>query len=124
MNRRDSTKMRKCESNARKRESNARKRESEVTGARCPLLLVALLVSFALSLLVAPSKGSAQSGVLIPSSMKDKPDDSILSLALMNVDVLVDNQHARVRVLQIFDSHAPQVLEGKYLFDLSPRASV
>jgi Ca-activated chloride channel family protein len=117
MNRRDSTKMRKCE-------SNARKRESEVTGARCPLLLVALLVSVALSLLVAPSKGSAQSGVLIPSSMKDKPDDSILSLALMNVDVLVDNQHARVRVLQIFDSHTPQVLEGKYLFDLSPRASV
>lgn len=117
MNRRDSTKMRKCESNARERESKA-------TGARGSLLLVALLVSFALSLLVAPSKGSAQSGVLIPSSMKDKPDDSILSLALMNVDVLVDNQHARIRVLQIFDSHAPQVLEGKYLFDLSPRASV
>lgn len=117
MNRRDSTKMRKCESNARKRESKA-------MGARGSVLLVALLMSFALSLLVAPSKGSAQSGVLIPSSMKDKPDDSILSLGVMNVDVLVDNQHARVRVLQIFDSHAPQVLEGKYLFDLSPRASV
>jgi Ca-activated chloride channel family protein len=70
------------------------------------------------------SRSSAQSGVLIPSSVKDAPDDSILSLAVMNVDVLVDNQHARVRVLQIFDSHTSQVLEGKYLFDLSPRASV
>lgn len=110
MNLRDATKM--------------RGRKSKATGAGGSVLLVALLVSFALSLLLAPSKGSAQSGVLIPSSIKEKPDDSILSLGVMNVDVLVDNQHARVRVLQIFDSHAPQVLEGKYLFDLSPRASV
>jgi Ca-activated chloride channel family protein len=74
--------------------------------------------------LLPPPTGSAQSGVLIPSSIKEQPDDSILSLEVMNVDVLVDNQHARVRVLQIFDSHSAQVLEGKYLFDLSPRASV
>jgi Ca-activated chloride channel family protein len=110
MNLRDSTEM--------------RRRKSKATGAGGSVLLVALLVSVALSLLLAPSKGSAQSGVLIPSSIKERPDDSILSLGVMNVDVLVDNQHARVRVLQIFDSHAPQVLEGKYLFDLSPRASV
>jgi Ca-activated chloride channel family protein len=86
--------------------------------------LVSLLVSLMLPLLLSPSRGSAQSGVLIPSSIKDKPDDSILSLEVMNVDVLVDNQQACVRVLQIFDSHSPQVLEGKYLFDLSPHASV
>jgi Ca-activated chloride channel family protein len=86
--------------------------------------LLLLLLTLALPALLPPSKGSAQSGVLIPSSIKDTPDDSILSLALMSVDVLVDNQHARVRVLQIFDNHSPQVLEGKYLFDLSPRASV
>ena len=84
------------------------------------LLLPALL----LPLLFPTDKGRAQSGVLIPSSVGDKPDESLLSLAVMNVDVLVDNQHARVRVLQIFDSHAAQVLEGKYLFDLSPNASV
>ena len=83
-----------------------------------PLALLPLL------LLLPPSRGGAQSGVLIPSSIKKTPDDSILSLAVMNVDVLVDNQHARVRVLQIFDSHSPQVLEGKYLFDLSPRTAV
>jgi Ca-activated chloride channel homolog len=91
-----------------------------VPRARWLLLLLALV----LLPLLAPSPGGAQSGVLIPSSVKNEPDDSLLSLALMNVDVLVDNQHARVRVLQIFDSHSAQVLEGKYLFDLSPRASV
>ncbi|HJQ32387.1 MAG TPA: VIT and VWA domain-containing protein [Pyrinomonadaceae bacterium] len=85
---------------------------------------LALLLALLLPLLLPPPRGGAQSGVLIPSTLKDTPDDSILSLASMNVDVLVDNQHARVRVLQIFDSHSPQVLEGKYLFDLGPRASV
>src|SRR5215218_1429465 len=85
------------------------------------LLLLLVLVP---CLLLPPPPGGAQSGVLIPSSIKDKPDDSVLSLGVMNVDVLVDNQHARVRVLQIFDSHSPQALEGKYLFDLSPRAAV
>jgi Ca-activated chloride channel family protein len=101
-----------------------RRRESNAVSARHLVPLVLLLGALTTPLLVAPSKGSAQSGVLIPSSIKDKPDDSILSLAVMNVDVLVDNQHARVRVLQIFDSHSTQALEGKYLFDLSPRASV
>src|ERR1051325_527017 len=86
--------------------------------------LTLTLTLLSLLLLLPLTRGGAQSGVLIPSSVKDTPDDSVLSLASMNVDVLVDNQHARVRVLQIFDSHSAQVLEGKYLFDLSPRASV
>ncbi|HWW77222.1 MAG TPA: VIT domain-containing protein, partial [Pyrinomonadaceae bacterium] len=85
---------------------------------------LAPLLALLLPLLLPPPRGGAQSGVLIPSTVKDTPDDSILSLARMNVDVLVDNQHARVRVLQIFDSHSAEVLEGKYLFDLGPRASV
>jgi len=67
--------------------------------------------------------GSAQSGALIPST-SDKPDSATLSLQVMKVDVLIDNQHARVRVLQIFDSHVAQALEGKYLFALPPQASV
>lgn len=67
--------------------------------------------------------GSAQSGALIPST-SDKPDSATLSLQGMKVDVLIDNQHARVRVLQIFDSHVAQALEGKYLFALPPQSSV
>ncbi len=57
----------------------------------------------------------------MPSSIKDKPDASLLSLQVMNVDVLIDNQHASVRVLQIFDNHTAQALEGKYLFALPPQ---
>jgi Ca-activated chloride channel family protein len=84
-------------------------------------MLLALVMIFLVGLPLRPSH--AQSGVLIPSS-KDKPDASILSLQVMNVDVLIDNQHATVRVLQIYDNHTAQTLEGKYLFALPPGASV
>ncbi len=85
-----------------------------------------LLIIFLLMLALAFGiwRGAAQSGVLIPSSVKEEADPSILSLQVMNVDVLIDNQHARVRVLQIFDSHSPQTLEGKYLFALPPDSSI
>jgi Ca-activated chloride channel homolog len=85
------------------------------------LLLLALALILATGLPFHP--GLAQSGALIPST-KDKPDASILSLQVMNVDVLIDNQHATVRVLQIYDNHTSQTLEGKYLFALPPGASV
>ena len=81
-----------------------------VVGVICGCLLVVRLIS-------------AQSGVLIPST-GNKPDPNTLSLNVMNVDVLIDNQHARVKVLQIFDNHTSQVLEGKYLFALPPTASI
>jgi Ca-activated chloride channel family protein len=83
------------------------------------LIFVVLLLPLGWSL----RHGSAQSGVLIPSS-STKPDPAILSLQVMKVDVLIDNQHARVRVLQIFDCHVVQPVEGKYLFALPPQASV
>jgi len=67
---------------------------------------------------------NAQSGALIPVSVKNEPDSSILSLQVMKVDVEIDNQHARVKVLQIFDSHTDQVLEGKYLFALPSQSSI
>src|SRR5436309_3870907 len=84
-------------------------------------MLLAILLVLVLSLPFHPSR--AQSGALIPST-KEKPDSSILSLQVMNVDVLIDNQHATVRVLQIYDNHTAQTLEGKYLFALPPDASV
>ena len=76
-----------------------------------------------LSLITVARLISAQSGVLIPST-GNKPDPKTLSLNVMNVDVLIDNQHARVKVLQIFDNHTSQVLEGKYMFALPPAASI
>lgn len=65
----------------------------------------------------------AQSGVLIPLPSK-KPDAKVLSLAVMNVEITIDNQHATVKVMQIFDNHAAQTLEGKYVFALPPKSSI
>jgi Ca-activated chloride channel homolog len=83
--------------------------------------LCALLV-FILNYPVQRSR--AQSGALIPTGSKNQPDPTILSLQVMRVDIRIDNQHAHVRVLQIFDNHTAQTLEGKYLFALPPSASI
>ncbi len=66
---------------------------------------------------------AAQSGVLIPTS-EGKPNPKVLSLQLMNVDVLIDNQHARIKIIQIFDNHTAEIMEGKYLFALPPASSI
>ena len=84
---------------------------------------IVLALAILLSLVVVARLISAQSGVLIPLP-GTKPDASKLSLNVMNVDVLIDNQHARVKVLQIFDNHTSAVLEGKYLFALPAPASI
>ena len=87
------------------------------------IIRVVLGVGILLPVVAVARLISAQSGVLIPST-GDKPDPKTLSLNVMNVDVLIDNQHARVKVLQIFDNHTAQALEGKYLFALPPTASI
>lgn len=66
----------------------------------------------------------AQSGVLIPISVKDKPDEKILSLALMDVEICVDNQYATVKITQVFDNHTENRLEGKFLFALPQTSAV
>src|ERR1043166_3356592 len=87
------------------------------------LLRLLIVVTLLLPIFFSYRHGSAQSGVLIPST-GSKPDANTLSLQVMNVDVLIDNQHARVKVMQIFDSHSAQLLEGKYLFALPQTASI
>ena len=66
---------------------------------------------------------SAQSGVLIPTDEKN-PNPKILSLAVMNVEITIDNQHATVKVMQIFDNHTDRTLEGKYVFALPQKSSI
>ena len=66
---------------------------------------------------------SAQSGVLIPTS-ENKPNPKMLSLAVMNVEITIDNQHATVRLVQIFDNHTANTLEGKYVFALPQKSSI
>ncbi|MEP7337344.1 MAG: VIT domain-containing protein, partial [Acidobacteriota bacterium] len=85
-------------------------------------IALSLMLAVALSLPAAGSR--AQSGALIPTTLKNEADASILSLQVMKVDVTIDNQQAHVHVLQIFDSHVSQVLEGKYLFAPPPQSSI
>src|SRR4030095_7726988 len=87
-------------------------------------LIVGALAGVSIAFAALSRHTNAQSGALIPVSVKNEPDSSILSLQVMKVDVEIDNQHARVKVLQIFDSHMDQVLEGKYLFALPSQSSI
>jgi Ca-activated chloride channel family protein len=87
-------------------------------------LCIVLSLTLAGALVAPAARSRAQSGVLIPTTIKNTPDDAILSLPVMKVDVTIDNQHAHVRVLQIFDNHIGQALEGKYLFALPPQSSI
>lgn len=72
---------------------------------------------------------SAQSGVLVPNNpatpnAESKPNPKVLSLAVMNVEITIDNQHATVKLTQIFDNHTSGVLEGKYIFALPMKSSI
>jgi Ca-activated chloride channel homolog len=80
-------------------------------------------VAALLMLLLIPIAARAQSGVLIPSSAQ-KPDPSILSLDEMSVDIKIDNQFARVRVVQIFGNHTGSIQEGQYVFLIPTTASI
>src|SRR6266705_13020 len=76
-----------------------------------------------LTLVISPIAGRAQSGVLIPSST-EKPDPSVLSLDEMSVNVLIDNQYARVRVVQIFGNRTDRIQEGHYVVLIPTTASI
>ena len=84
--------------------------------------LLSILLIFAFGLFPY-QKAVSQTGVLIPTG-KNAPDDSILSLRTMNVDICIDNQTATARVVQIFANHTERNLEGKFLFALPDRASI
>lgn len=75
------------------------------------------LCTFAFQIFFTFHFAVAQSGVLLPSPAA-KPDSKILSLAVMNVEILIDNRHATVKLMQIFDNHTANTLEGKYVFAL------
>lgn len=89
-------------------------------------LLIHLLMRKAalLSLLLfAPCVAYAQSGVLIPGG-REKPDPAVLTLDEMTVNVTIDNQFARVRVVQIFGNRTERVQEGRYVFLIPTTAAI
>ncbi|HZM90627.1 MAG TPA: VIT domain-containing protein, partial [Blastocatellia bacterium] len=86
------------------------------------MLSAKILIVIAL-LMFAPGVAHAQSGVLIPSST-ERPDPAVLSLDEMTVNVVIDNQYARVRVTQIFGNRTDRIQEGRYVFLIPTTASI
>jgi Ca-activated chloride channel family protein len=74
-------------------------------------------------LLSGAAFAQAQSGVLLPSDAQ-KPDPSVLALDEMLVNISIDNQFARVRVVQIFGNRTDRAREGKYIFLIPATASI
>ncbi len=87
-----------------------------------PAVLARALAILALSFIL-PAIAHAQAGVLVPTS-KDKPDPSVLALDEMSVQVTIDNQFARVRVVQIFGNRTERIQEGRYVFLIPTTASI
>ncbi len=81
-----------------------------------------ILIYYPFSTISFP-KAFAQSGVLI-STDENKPNPKTLTLAVMNVDILIDNNRASVKVMQIFENRTPRTLEGKYVFALPQTATI
>ena len=98
-------------------------KKSKVQCPRCKVLPF-IIYNLSFTIFFAAAAVFGQSGVLIPSSQTDKPNQQTLALQMMNVDILIDNRHARVKVMQIFDNHTANTLEGKYLFALPPESSI
>jgi Ca-activated chloride channel family protein len=74
-------------------------------------------------LLLTPIITHAQSGVLVPTST-GKPDSAVLALDEMSVSVFIDNQFARVRIVQIFGNRTERIQEGQYVFLIPTTASI
>ncbi|HYR84477.1 MAG TPA: VIT and VWA domain-containing protein [Terriglobia bacterium] len=76
--------------------------------------------AFVITLLFVLPLAAADSGVLIPGD-RNAPDPNILSLEEMALDILIDNNTARVSVREIFANHTNRNLEGTYSFALPVR---
>jgi len=90
-------------------------------GHFCHLALKFVVLAFLFGL---PAVCFGQAGVLIPTQDGDQPDPTKLSLSEMVVDIKIDNQYSRVRVMQIFQNHTDTVLEGKYVFLIPTTAAI
>ncbi len=64
----------------------------------------------------------ASGGVLIPMSVGDQPDPSVLALRSMQLHVTVEDLHAEVKIEEVFVNKTASIVEGKYLFPLGERA--
>jgi Ca-activated chloride channel homolog len=66
---------------------------------------------------------NADIGVLIPGD-SEEPNPAVLTLDEARIEVRIDHQYARVRILQIFGNHTSSVQEGKFVFAIPGDAAI
>lgn len=86
--------------------------------------IVRYVLMIAVAIATSAVAAHAQSGVLIPSSVSDRPDDAVLQLTEMTVNVTIDRQLARTRVMQIYANRTDRAQEGTYVFAIPTTASI
>jgi Ca-activated chloride channel family protein len=64
----------------------------------------------------------SDAGVLIPVTVSDTPDPSILSLYRMEVNIEIKDRIAETKVLQVYRNHTDGILEGQYIFTIPEQA--
>ncbi len=69
-----------------------------------------------------PSLLLSDAGVIIPISVSDYPDHSVLSLHRMEVNITIRDRIAETKVLQVYRNYTGQILEGQYIFTIPETA--
>ncbi len=97
--------------------------------APCPLFIRSLgrmrqaLLFLCLALVGCLQPAAAQSGVVIPGD-EEAPDPTRIALDDMRIDIRIDQQFARVRIVQIYANRTNRPLEGKYIFRLPTSGAI
>jgi Ca-activated chloride channel homolog len=90
------------------------------TGNSRDRITIATIVAL---LLIAAGACVADIGILLPGD-REEPNPAQLSLDEVSLDIRIDHQYARVKIIQIFGNHTGGVLEGKYVFAVPQDAAI
>ncbi len=74
--------------------------------------------------LLLPSLAMGDAGVLVPLTVSDYPDHSVLSLYRMEVAITIRDRIAETKVLQVYKNHTSRILEGQYIFTIPEAAMI
>jgi Ca-activated chloride channel family protein len=73
--------------------------------------------------LAAFTTAHADIGILLPGD-SDEPEPEKLTLEEARIQIRIDHQYARVKIIQIFGNRTSGVLEGKYVFAIPGDAAI
>lgn len=86
-----------------------------------------LIGNFLIACFIFLSAGLSRAdvGVIIPlDSGRGIPDQNILSIHKMELEILIDNNYATVKVLQVFRNHTNRDQEGQFVFVIPSESEI